>query len=143
MDFSNTIIDCINDSIYIDTEGVLDYAIRIVSEDGLLLEEHTSMNAMYSLAAFDEPCYLVLDKHNYKPYILYYNPAASYIQNRIIKHDSYYRGNDIVVGNNVTSSISHGDVIIEENSKMVIDSDTKVFIKNGFTCQKGGRLLIK
>lgn len=143
LDFSNTIIDCINDSIYIDTEGVLDYAIRIVSEDGLLLEEHTSMNAMYSLAAFDEPCYLVLDKHNYKPYILYYNPATSYIQNRIIKHDSYYRGNDIVVGNNVTSNISHGDVIIEENSKMVIDSDTKVFIKNGFTCQKGGRLLIK
>ena len=142
LDFSNTIIDCINDSIYIDTEGVLDYTIRVVSEDGRLLEECTSIGSIYSLAASDEPCYLVLDKHNYKPYILYYNPLVSFIQNKIIKQDSYYRGNAIIVGNNVDSTQTQGNVVVKQGT-LTFDSSVRTVIQNGFKCEKGARLIIK
>lgn len=47
------------------------------------------------------------------------------------------------MGNNVTSAKPYGNVIVDKTSKMIVDSETKVIVKNGFTCQKGGELLIK
>jgi hypothetical protein len=117
--------------------------MRIVSDDGVLLKEHVSTSPNTSLFVPNEPCYIVLDKHNYVPYVLYYNPTASYIQNSIIKQDTYYCGNNIIIGNNVTSAKPYGNVIVDKTSKMIVDSETKAIIKSGFTCQKGGELFIK
>ena len=131
------------DSIYIETNNHINYTMRIISEDAVLLKEEISIGPNISLVMPSNPCYVVLDRHNYRPYILYCNSTASYIQNCTIEQDSYYCGNNIIIGNNVTSTQLYGDVVVKGSAKMIVNSDTPTIIKNGFSCRKGSTLVIK
>ena len=141
--FSNNIdIDFVDGDICIETKNIIDYTIRIVSENGILQDEYKATSANYSLVAPNEPSYIVLDKHNYKPYVFYYNPTTSYIQNVVFEQDAYCRGNNIVIGNNVDSTQIQGNVIVKQ-ATLTIDGVGKTIIQNGFKCEKGAKLIIK
>ena len=59
-----------------------------------------------------------------------------YIQNLTISTDRYFRGKNIYIGNNVTTSLPQGNVIINNGAKVIFDGKTVIFDK-GFEC-KGG-----
>jgi hypothetical protein len=59
-----------------------------------------------------------------------------YIQNLTISSDRYFRGKNIYVGNNVTSTLSQGNVIINNGAKVIFDGKSVIFDK-GFECKKG------
>jgi hypothetical protein len=132
-----------NGNINLDAGNVNNYIIRVVTEDGILKNEYTSTESSFSLTGLDSPCYIVIDKHNYIPYVLYCVPETSYIQNITITQDSYFCGDNFAIGRDVTSTTSSGNVIIDENSQVIVDATSKVTIKNGFICRKGSRFLLK
>lgn len=132
-----------NGNINLDAGNVNNYIIRVVTEDGILKNEYTSTESSFSLTGLDSPCYIVIDKHNYIPYVLYCVPETSYIQNITITQDSYFCGDNVAIGRDVTSTTSSGNVIIDENSQVIVDATSKVTIKNGFICRKGSRFLLK
>lgn len=129
--------------IMLNTGNISDYSVRIVSKDGVLMEEYNSVNPTCSLSLSDISCYIVLDKHNHTPYVIDYNPNSSYIQNLTIEQGALLEGDSIVIGSDVTSSMSYGNVTVGRTAQMKISANSKIEIKNGFTVLKGGRLLLK
>ena len=134
-------------NVVIDSGHIHDYKISIVNADGTF---SFAINSTYYLCSFPAPAenfYLVLNKHNYVPRIIYVNVADSYIQNKIFDNtniDYYYiKDSAIHVGYDVTSSISNGNVKIGNGSRLNISSSKGVLIKNGFECEIGGELQVK
>lgn len=133
----------VNGNINLDVGDVDNYKIRIVTEDGALKNEYTSTVSTFSLTGIDSPCYIVVDKHNYIPYVLYCVPETSYIQNIAITQDSYFYGDNVIIGSDVASTTSSGNVIIDENSQVIVDATARIVIKNGFICRKGSKFIMK
>ena len=136
-----------NGNLIIDSGHIYDYKISIVNADGTF---SFAINSTYYLCSFPAPTenfYLVLNKHNYVPRIIYVNVTDSYIQNKIFDDaciDYYYiKESPISAGYDVTSSISNGIVKIENGGRLNISNRKDVLIKNGFECKIGGELLIK
>lgn len=59
-----------------------------------------------------------------------------YIQNLTISSDRYFRGKNIYIGNNVTTNVPQGNVLINNGAKVIFDGKTVVFDK-GFECAGG------
>jgi pimeloyl-ACP methyl ester carboxylesterase len=59
-----------------------------------------------------------------------------YIQNLTISSDRYFRGRNIYIGNNVTTSVPQGNVLINNGAKVIFNGKTVVFDK-GFECING------
>ncbi|MBE6292830.1 MAG: hypothetical protein E7091_10560 [Bacteroidales bacterium] len=53
-----------------------------------------------------------------------------------------YTSDVIIVGNNVDSTQTQGNVVVKQGT-LAFDSSVKTVIKNGFKCEKGARLIIK
>lgn len=49
----------------------------------------------------------------------------------------------LAIGNNVTTEVPVGDVVIENGSVLQIRQASEVSIPNGFECKLGGQLIIK
>ena len=139
--FNSMSINKTDDVLTFNTGHIRDYVIRVVSEDGILMGEYTSENPEYSLTVPNEPCYIVLDKDNYVPYI--YPVLSTFIQNVTINKDTSVSGYNVIIGKDVTCTKPYGDVIVNKNAKMTVDAFSDVKIKNGFKVLKGGELLIK
>lgn len=132
-------------SISISTDNTEGYRVCVVSEADSLL---TIINSTCSTCSFPIPtenCYVVLNKHNFVPHIIYLNVNDSYIQNKVFEGmDSYYiKNTSISAGYDVTNSTPYGNVIIESGSRLNISKKNGVLIKNGFKCELGGELKIR
>lgn len=123
------------------------YKMCIVDENDSLLSVVNTTNATCSLPIPTENFYLVLNKHNYVPRIIYVNVADTCIQNKVFNNtdvDYYYiKDATICAGYDVTTSIPYGNVVIESGNKLSINKKKGVRIKNGFKCKIGGELRIK
>ena len=128
-------------------KDISEYKVCIVNENDSLLSVVNSTNATCSLSMPTDNFYLVLNRHNYVPRIIYVNVADTYIQNKVFNNsdvDYYYlKDASISAGHDVTASIPFGNVIIERGSKLSINKKNGVRIKNGFKCKIGGELQIK
>lgn len=65
---------------------------------------------------------ICLDKHNYVPYVQTFHKNI-YIQNETINDDRTYVGDNILIGNHVTTEKPSGNVIIE-NAKVTIQGNS-------------------
>jgi hypothetical protein len=141
--FQQIRIDEVGDSLRIITEEE-DYYISIVSELGELVDvvESSGHNVF-----FDKPennGYIVINKHDYIPYVIQYDTQTSYIQNTTFSNGTYYYDNSpLSVGYDVTNTISFGNVIVNPKVKLQINNHTQTIIKNGFEVKKGAELIIK
>lgn len=111
-----------------DENGKMNYSILKNVSDSCIIENISNL------------LNITLCKPNYVPYTL--NLSISKIQNKIFTGVNDLNGNKIDIGYNITDSISHGDVIIR-NGKTIINSGSRVFIKNGFKVKNGSKLYIK
>ena len=145
--FDNYTLSLNGQNLIVNCENISGYKVSIVNENDSLSSVINSTSAMCSLPIPTENFYLVLNKHNYVPRIIYVNVVDSYIQNKVfddIDVDYYYiKNTTISAGYDVTTSIPYGNVIIESGSKLSINKKNGVRIKNGFKCKTGGELQIK
>lgn len=127
--------------------GTMDgYKVSVVNEDGSLLFFIDSISSSCTFPIPTVNSYIVLNKHNYIPRILYLNVTDNYIQDKVFHaNDNHYYINNgtISVGYDVTNSLPSGNVRVENGSKLNIKNSNGVFIKNGFECELGGVLEIK
>lgn len=132
-----------NGNITIDP-GINNYTISLVSKQGMLIQKLLSVN---NSCTFTPPCadfYIVINKHNYFPYIIYYDTSSNFIQNKKIDYDAYYRNSPITVGYDVTTSETYGNVIIKNGANLNIKVDSgDVILKNGFEVETGSTLVIE
>ena len=117
--------------------------INVVSEDGSLSSKYTCNSSSYTIPTPTDNCFIVLDRTNYVPYVLYYDVDSHYIQNETITNDAYYHAYPIAIGYDVTTSQSYGPVTVESGNGLFINNSQGVTIKNDFECKKGAVLEIK
>lgn len=124
--------------------GVNNYSISFVSEGGDLIQTLNSTNNSCTFIPPATNFYIVINKHNYYPYIIYYDTSSNYIQNKTIDYDAYYRNSPIAVGYDVTTSETHGDVILKNGANLNIKlGNGGVTLDKGFESQIGSTLVVE
>lgn len=97
------------------------------------------------------PCNVCFTKKNHVPFLTVtghffqddgthhlYLQNASYSGNTIL----YEAPGNIFVGQNVDSSIEHGDVVVESGGSLRFMADNSTVIQSGFRCKQGGKTII-
>lgn len=93
---------------------------------------------------FPSQCYITINKHNYRPFIIHYDETSGYIQNTNIENYSYYhKSGSIAVGNHVNPNVTYGDVIVKNGGTLKINATSGVTFDTGFKCEIGGTLLLE
>ena len=145
--FNNYTLSYDGEHITINNVCISGYKVSVVNANGTLSDVINTNNSSCSFPAPTENFYLVINKHNYVPRVIFVNTTDNYIQNKVfddIDVDYYYiKDATISAGYNITDSIPYGNVIIESGSKLSITNRKGVRIKNSFECKLGGELQIK
>ena len=140
--FTSPSIDIISDSIRISTGNITDYEIIVASESNEVIGKYLSSVSNYSIPLPSESCTIALHKCNYESYLFDYI-ASNYVQNRSINRRTFTSASPIALGNNVTSEVPIGNVVIENDGVLQIKQHSVVNIPNGFECKLGGKFIIK
>lgn len=130
-------------SIVISTGNTSDYKVHVVSTNGQLLNKYVANGSTCSIPMPTNSCYIVLDKHDYIPYIIFVDTENNYIQDEDICTAVYYLGTPMSIGYDVTNSIPYGNVSIEPGANVIIEKGSGVLIKNGFECKNGAEFVIQ
>lgn len=144
--FNNYNLSLNGQSLTINNGSIGGYKVSVVNENGSLAYVINSTSSSCTFSIPSENFYLVLNKHNYIPRVIYVNVSDNYIQNKVFNNtiDNYYIKNaTISAGYDVTTSLPYGNVSVESGSKLTIRNSNSVLIKNGFECKIGGELEIK
>lgn len=145
--FDNYTLSLNGQDLTIDCNNTNGYRVSIVNENDSLTSVVNSTNNICSFPIPSENFYVVLNKHNYVPRIIYVNVTDSDIQNKVFdeKGVDYYYIKDATIraGYDVTNAIPYGNVTIDNGSKLSINKKKGAYIKNGFRCKIGGELQIK
>ena len=131
-----------NITLYTGLSG--DYYISLVSDNAELID---NIHVSGSPCTFAKPTgnfFIAVNKHNYFPYIIYYDTESDYIQDVVFFYDAYYNNTPLEIGNDVTYDENYGDVIVKSGKKLIIKKGTGgVVFVNGFKCEKGAKLEVK
>lgn len=137
-------ISTTNSSITLNTGLSGNYSVIIVSEEGERLDSIAVNNSVCSITKPAGNCFLAINKHNYYPYIIYFNVEDDYIQNRTFTYSAYYETSPLEIGYGVSAEVPDGDVIVKKNHKLTINKGNGgVLIDYGFECEKGAALEVK
>ena len=131
------------DSIRIMVANTDSFKVNIVSNDGELLRKYISEESILSMPKPSGNCYISIDKHDYIPYVIRFNVDDLFVQNLIFNENAFYAGSPISIGYDVTTAQNYGNVVVEPNSKVIVNKGAGVKIKNGFECKQGGEFIVK
>ena len=135
------VIEITSSSINVSVNTITDYDITLASESNGLIATYHSTSSSYSIPLPSVSCTIAIHKNNYKSYLFDYI-ATSYVQNKTIKRSTFTSTSPIAIGNNVTSDIPTGNVVIENGGVLQLKPHSDVTIPNGFECKLGGYLII-
>jgi len=118
--------------------------VSIVSEAGDLLYKRNSDSSTFAyLPQHEGNYYIVLNRHNYYPFVIYIN-QSDYIQDEAIDVDIYHGSAPMNIGYDVTTEKDYGNVTVKTRSKLKVENSSGgVTIKNGFECERGAELIIE
>lgn len=135
-------IEATSTSFVITINGITDYDIIAASEtDGLIATYHSTSSSI-TIPLPSVSCTIAIHKRNYQSYLFDYI-ATGFVQNKVISRRTFTSASPIAIGNNVTTEVPVGDVVIENGSVLQIRQASEVSIPNGFECKLGGQLIIK
>lgn len=134
-------IEMTSGSINICVGNIMDYDIIIASESNGLIASYHSTTNNYTIPLPSVSCTIAIHKNNYESYLFDYIPT-NYVQNKNIKRKTLTSSSPIAIGNNVTTEIPTGNVVIEDGGILQIKQNSEVNIPNGFECKLGGQLII-
>ena len=137
----NANVSITNGNITVNTGLSGNYNISIVSEDGQIIDYFpcTSSTSSFTLPASN--FYVAVNKHNYFPYIFYYDSDSEEVVPQDIYFDAYF----------INSPLTIGDPMDEEKCvkvkkgyqvKVKIGNDN-VTIVPSFECEKGAVFEVK
>ena len=112
-----------------------DYTINIVSIGGELLNTIpcTSNTCTFPIPA--DKFLFSINKHNYVPYVMYYDRVSNDIQDITFTFDGYFEASPIDISS---------DVVIKAGHKLHIKNGSEgVWVFPGFECEKGAVLEIE
>ena len=135
-----------NAELCIHVDSITNFTASVISQNGELRYKTTSPNDSITLSNYQKEDLIYLNKHNFIPYkvkVPSANPNITYIQNQTFNEHETIDGNIIKIGYDVTPTIQHGNVIINNGARIEISSKTETIIKNGFECKKGATFIVK
>lgn len=140
----NVDFSCNNGIITIST-GLSDgYYISVVTNDGAQVNTIQTTGSTCTFAKPTGNFYVAINKHNYFPYIIYYDTESDYIQNVTFNYDAYYNHSPLDIGFSVTAAVNSGNVIVKSGKKLIVKKGSgDVYIDSGFKCEKGAAFEIK
>ena len=121
--------------------AITDYDIVVASESNGLIAMYHSTSSNYSIPLPSVSCTIAIHKRNYESYLFDYI-ATSYVQNKTVKRRTFTSASPIAIGNNVTTEIPVGNVVIEDGGVLQVKQNSEVTIPRGFECKQGGQLII-
>lgn len=136
--FRNVDINIIGSSVNVNT-GVDGCNICFASIDGTYYKRFNDVNQI-SVSDITSPCHLCITKSGYKPFLAIIGDTIN-IQNRTINQDELFISNKTFIGNDVTTDIPIGPVVID-GGNVGITGNKEVFIKNGTEVKIGSTLEI-
>ena len=117
--------------------------ISIVSEAGELINVLESSGTASTIYPPADKFYVVINRHNYYPYIIHCN-TSGYIQNETIGEDLYFATTPLDIGYNVTTDDTFGNVTVKTGAKLLIQNVTGgVTFKNGYECEAGAEIVVQ
>ncbi len=135
------------DSIYIEGLHYDVIAIKSVNDNG---EKFYYSGNYYGGWSIDVPVLVCFERAGY--YILMVKPGRNVFENGnntlYLQEQTFPGGNisytsdAIIVGNDVDSTQTQGNVVVKQGT-LTFDSSVKTVIQNGFKCEKGAKLIIK
>lgn len=133
-----------NGYITVSSNLTSDYYISIVSNNGEVIDRIDCTSSTCSFPIPSESFFFSINKHNYRPYIAYYDTESEYIQNVMFVYDAYYKHNPLSIGYDVTLDSPVGEVVVKNGHKLILDNGASgVLIDSYFECEKGAVFEIK
>ena len=84
-----------------------------------------------------------VDKHNYRPYVArVQDSGVVYVQNRTFTSTHTVTGENIMVGEKVTTAQPQGKVVVKSGANVTMKASDMTTLEAGFECEKGGVLEI-
>lgn len=143
--FNNISIQYINGVLVINTNGISGCRIAISSavDFGLSYFEKVENVSSTTFTNVPEKYIVVITKSNYIPYI-YSSIGFCFIQDETIETEVNINGcENVQIGCDVNDLYPYGDVEIKDGGKLNISNSNEVVIKNNFSVELGGELLIE
>lgn len=135
---------CNNGDVTVNTGLSGSYYLSVVTAEG---EQVDTINVTGSTCTFALPTgnfYIAINKHNFYPYVIYYDTESDYIQNMTFYYDAYYNNSPLDIGYQISSETSYGNVVVKAGKKLIVKKGSdNVHIEQGFKCEKGAVFEIK
>lgn len=124
----------------INTGGNLgNYTLNIVSVNGDLLNSISCSTPTYTFPIPADQFFFSIDKHNYVPYVCYYDRISTDICDVDFSFNAFFEASPIEINNNC-----YGPVTVEPNNLLHIKNNSEgVYIVTGFKCRKGATLKVE
>lgn len=117
------------------------FSVSVVSVDGELLDTVSTDITVITLQDVPYDAHIVLNKRGYIPYEV--KLSTAYVQNESFMSEQAVVGENIEVGENVTTFVTSGSVMVNSGASLKLKSASTTLIRNGFECKKGGELIIE
>ncbi len=120
------------------------YYISIVSMDGERLDSIPCSSNICSFQIPSDKFFMVINKHNYFPKILYYDSISTSIVNMRFDYDAYYSATPLDIHTEAAQFDEDEGTIVKSGSKLVIKNGSGgVTINVDFECEAGAVFEIK
>ena len=138
----NATVTPTDDSITVNTNSNLgDYTLNIVSIDGELLNSISCSSSTYTFPKPADQFFFSIDKHNYVPYVYYYDCITNEIADVTFTCDAYFEASPFEMNN---GSNQYGPVIVKPYNQLLIKNSSEgVRIFYDFYCEKGAIFEVK
>lgn len=142
-EFSNVTVTQSGTNVTVNTGGVSDCSIALTSIDyGKSYFKVANSASSATFANVTTPFYVTVTKHTsdaqYKPYV--FPSDILYIQHFAFNNKAYIEKNRIIAGNNVTSTLPVGDVLINKDTSATIYAYENIKFTPGFSSKNGSTL---
>ena len=116
--------------------------ITATTEDGTYFSSVENVSAA-TFENIPSDCYISVDKHNYRPYVARVQDSeVVYVQNRTFTSTHTVTGENIMVGEKVTTAQPQGKVVVKSGANVTMKAPDTTTLEAGFECEKGGVLEI-
>ena len=141
--FQDVSCEIVSDSVILCSASIQDYMVSVVSDEGDCLACYKAIDGVCSFVKPTGNYYISILKHDYLPYVLYFNFDSDIIQNRQIKYNECYFRSPMDVGYDVSNNLPFGNVIVKSGGSLKIRNTNGTTIKNGFICEEGATMKIE
>ncbi len=135
----------INDSIYVNTNGMEDCSVILerVDESGTVCAYKRIDNITGEYIIYDTTDYnnIIIRKNNSRTDVRNHFSSV-YLQNKNIDSNEEYFGDTIMAGRNVTDKVQVGDVIVKNGGSLKLKHQRNIKLDKGFKVETGGKLSV-